>query len=210
MENATIVVRDGKIAAVGPVASTTVPAGAERVDVKGATIMPGHRQRARPSHRRQRDAQRSQRLHAREPDSAAEYVRAATASRRSSASATIRKRRFNCATSRPGTLTRSRFFIAGPVINGANADAARAMTDKVAAMKPDLLKIRIDDNLGLVEEDARGRLARDHRAREGAQAADRRSHLLSRRCEGRAAWPARPSSRTACAMCRWTRSSSAR
>src|SRR5215212_7056458 len=41
MENATIVVRDGKIAAVGPMASTSVPAGAERVEVKGATIMPG-------------------------------------------------------------------------------------------------------------------------------------------------------------------------
>ena len=41
IDRAAIVVRDGKIVAVGPVASTTVPAGAERVDVAGATIMPG-------------------------------------------------------------------------------------------------------------------------------------------------------------------------
>jgi imidazolonepropionase-like amidohydrolase len=42
----------------------------------------------------------------------------------------------------------SRLFIAGPVISGDSAEAARAATDKVAATKPDLLKIRIDDNLG--------------------------------------------------------------
>jgi imidazolonepropionase-like amidohydrolase len=49
---------------------------------------------------------------------------------------------------RAGTLEGARLFITGPVIAGSSADAARAMTDKVAASKPDLLKIRIDDNLG--------------------------------------------------------------
>ena len=34
-------VRDGKIAAVGPVASTTIPADGERFDVSGSTVMPG-------------------------------------------------------------------------------------------------------------------------------------------------------------------------
>jgi imidazolonepropionase-like amidohydrolase len=38
--------------------------------------------------------------------------------------------------------------VAGPVITGATAEEAAAMADKVAAMKPDLLKIRVDDNLG--------------------------------------------------------------
>jgi imidazolonepropionase-like amidohydrolase len=47
-----------------------------------------------------------------------------------------------------GPLDRARVFVAGPVINGATAAEARAMTDKVAGMKPDLLKLRIDDNLG--------------------------------------------------------------
>ena len=42
IERATIILRDGKIAAVGPAASsTTVPAGAQRIDVAGATIIPG-------------------------------------------------------------------------------------------------------------------------------------------------------------------------
>jgi imidazolonepropionase-like amidohydrolase len=52
IEHGTIVMRDGTIAAVGPVASTPVPQDAERIDVRGATIMPGldggrrHAQRA--------------------------------------------------------------------------------------------------------------------------------------------------------------------
>jgi imidazolonepropionase-like amidohydrolase len=47
-----------------------------------------------------------------------------------------------------GKLNGARLFIAGPVISGNTADAARSTTDTVAATKPDLLKIRIDDNLG--------------------------------------------------------------
>ena len=34
-------------------------------------------------------------------------------------------------------IDRARVFVAGPVIGGDTAEAARAMTDKVAAMKPD-------------------------------------------------------------------------
>jgi imidazolonepropionase-like amidohydrolase len=47
-----------------------------------------------------------------------------------------------------GAALGSRLFLAGPVITGTTPEAAREMTDKVAAMKPDLLKIRVDDNLG--------------------------------------------------------------
>src|SRR5204862_678073 len=41
IENATLLVRDGRIAAVGPAARVTVPAGAERVSLAGKTVMPG-------------------------------------------------------------------------------------------------------------------------------------------------------------------------
>ena len=41
IENATIVIRDGRIAAVGPAASTPVPNGVPSVDAKGMTIVPG-------------------------------------------------------------------------------------------------------------------------------------------------------------------------
>ena len=41
IENGIVVMTDGKIAAVGPAASTKVPAGAEVFDAKGMTVYPG-------------------------------------------------------------------------------------------------------------------------------------------------------------------------
>jgi imidazolonepropionase-like amidohydrolase/Tol biopolymer transport system component len=41
VENGTIVIDGNRIIAVGPAASVTIPAGAERIDVGGRTIMPG-------------------------------------------------------------------------------------------------------------------------------------------------------------------------
>ena len=41
IDNATIVIRDGRIVAVGPSAGTPVPSGAEVVDYAGKTIIPG-------------------------------------------------------------------------------------------------------------------------------------------------------------------------
>lgn len=40
-ENQTLVVRDGRIAAMGPAARTAIPAGAQTLDLTGKTIMPG-------------------------------------------------------------------------------------------------------------------------------------------------------------------------
>jgi hypothetical protein len=41
LDRHTVVVRDGRIAAIGPVASTRVPTGAIRVDGRGKFLMPG-------------------------------------------------------------------------------------------------------------------------------------------------------------------------
>ena len=41
MEDCTVVLDHGRIAAVGPAASTAAPAGAQRMDLSGATIIPG-------------------------------------------------------------------------------------------------------------------------------------------------------------------------
>lgn len=45
-------------------------------------------------------------------------------------------------------LDRSRVFLAGPVIAAASPAEAVKEVDRVAAMKPDFIKIRVDDNLG--------------------------------------------------------------
>jgi imidazolonepropionase-like amidohydrolase len=41
IENGTIVIRDGRVVAVGPAATTPVPAGMKRVDASGTTVIPG-------------------------------------------------------------------------------------------------------------------------------------------------------------------------
>src|SRR5262245_32342662 len=147
IDNATIVVRDGKIAAVGPSASTTVPSGAERVEVKGSTIMPGivnaHGHLTGANGMRNDPNGYTRENLIRQLNTYAGYGVTTVFSLGDDQEAAFQLRN-----EQGPTLERSRFFIAGPVINGANADAARTMTDKVVAMKPDLLKIRVDDNLG--------------------------------------------------------------
>jgi imidazolonepropionase-like amidohydrolase len=46
------------------------------------------------------------------------------------------------------TLDRARIFVAGDVITGRTPDEARAAVARVAALNPDVIKIRVDDNLG--------------------------------------------------------------
>ena len=46
------------------------------------------------------------------------------------------------------SLDRARIFVAGDVITGRTPDEARAAVARVAALKPDVIKIRVDDNLG--------------------------------------------------------------
>lgn len=47
-----------------------------------------------------------------------------------------------------GSLDRARIYVAGPIVAGASPDAARAAVARVAALKGDVVKIRVDDNLG--------------------------------------------------------------
>lgn len=46
------------------------------------------------------------------------------------------------------TLDRTRIYLAGEIITAATPDAARQQVATVAATKPDVIKIRVDDNLG--------------------------------------------------------------
>ncbi len=146
VENGTVIVSGARITAVGP-ASTPVPAGATRVDLKGKTILPGL-------------------------INAHGHVPATTGLRTDAASYTrenlLRQLRtyamygvttvfslgddqaegFALRDENGSAVDRARIFVAGAVIGGTTADEAKANTTKVAAMKPDLLKIRVDDNLG--------------------------------------------------------------
>ena len=149
LDGTTIVVKDGRVAAVGPAASTPVPSGAERVDVAGRTIVPGFINahghvgdtrglKAAPEFYTEGNLRSQLNLYA-------QYGITTVASLGGDGPAGFALRDAG-RTAPPGGL--ARLLVAGPVITATTADEARAEVDRVAAMKPDLIKIRVDDNLG--------------------------------------------------------------
>ena len=46
------------------------------------------------------------------------------------------------------SLDRARIYVAGPIVTGATPEAARAAVGRAADLKVDIVKIRVDDNLG--------------------------------------------------------------
>ena len=147
IDNGTVVINSAKITAVGP-ASTPVPAGATRVDLKGKTILPGlvnaHGHVAATSGLQSDTKQFYTRDNLlRQLRTYAMYGITTVFSLGEDQEAGFVLRNENSS-----AMDRAKVFVAGPVINGATADEARAMAVRVAEMKPDLLKIRVDDNLG--------------------------------------------------------------
>ncbi|MCC7124979.1 MAG: amidohydrolase family protein, partial [Acidobacteria bacterium] len=147
IDKGVVIVRDGRIAAVGD-ASTAVPPGATRVDTTGKTVMPGlvnaHGHVAATSGLRSSPEFYTRDNLIRQLKTYAQYGVTTVYSLGDDQAAGFALR--DEQTSSP--LDRARVYVAGPVINGSTADEARAATDKVADMKPDILKIRVDDNLG--------------------------------------------------------------
>jgi imidazolonepropionase-like amidohydrolase len=166
LERATVIVRAGRIMAVGPASSTPVPDGATRVDISGKTLMPGlinaHGHVAATVGLRSDPQSYTRENLVRQLKTYAQYGVTTVFSLGDDQAAGFALRDEQ-ETSR---LDRARIFVAGPVINAGTADEARAATDKVADMKPDLLKIRVDDNLGsgkkMPEPAWRAAIARAH------------------------------------------------
>jgi imidazolonepropionase-like amidohydrolase len=148
IERGTVVVRDGRIAQVGPASSVTVPEGATRVDVSGKTVMPGlvnaHGHVAATSGLRSSPEFYNRDNLVRQLKTYAQYGITSVFSLGDDQAAGFALRDEQA----KGPLDRARIYVAGTVINGATAEEARAATDKAADAKPDILKIRVDNNLG--------------------------------------------------------------
>jgi len=130
--NATVVVRDGRVVAAGPANSVTVPAGATRVALDGKTIIPG----IINAHG-----------HVNEPKDLRTYAAygITTVYSLGGEPASVFTAR---AEQNTPALDRARVFVAGPVLTPTTPDEARAQVAGVAAQKVDIVKIRVDDNLG--------------------------------------------------------------
>ncbi len=168
IERGTIVVRDGRIEEVGPVRRVRIPKGAERIDLAGKTIVPGlvnthghvgeaQGLRSGAEFYTSENLLRQLRLYAR-------YGVTTVFSLGGDLDLGFQLRDAQDAAA--ATIDRARIFVAGAVINGKTPEEARTMVDQVAAMKPTLIKIRYDDNLGatvkMTPEIARAVIERTH------------------------------------------------
>ena len=146
IDNATIVVRGGRIVSAGPAASVTVPAGAERVSLAGKHVIPGlvnaHGHVGNTVGMEQGHYSAENVL--RDLHTYAAYGVTTVFSLGDDQEAGFKARDAQ----NTATLDRARLFVAGPVLAPKSPEEARKLVGDVAAMKADIVKIRVDDNLG--------------------------------------------------------------
>ena len=148
IEDAVIVVRDGKVAAIGSRSKVAIAADAERIDVAGKTIIAGminaHGHvgetvglKSGAELYTEENVKRQLALYAR-------YGITTVVSLGGDQDAAFRLRDAQD----KGALDRARIFPSGPVLAPATPQEARKQVAELAARKPDFVKIRVDDNLG--------------------------------------------------------------
>jgi imidazolonepropionase-like amidohydrolase len=152
IENGTLVIQDGRISAIGPSARVKPPSGAAIVNVAGKTIIPG----LINAHGHVGETQGLQ--------SGAQYYTPENVARQLGlygryGITTVfslggdREPAFRMRDEQdtPG-LKRARLFVAGNIVTANTPEAARKQVDEVAASKADIVKIRVDDNLGTTKK----------------------------------------------------------
>lgn len=146
IENGVILVRAGRIVAVGPAGSIDLPADGLQIDVSGKTIIPG----LINTHGHVGDVvgmQTGQYSEENVLHQLALNARYGVTTVNSLGGDQEPGLRVRDAQNVP-TLDRSRLYLAGAVVTGDTPDEAVAMVDANAAMGVDFIKIRVDDNLG--------------------------------------------------------------
>lgn len=146
VENGVLVVRDGRIEAVGASDSVNVPADAEQIDVSGRTIMPGMVN----AHGHVNNIQGLTAVDYSEAQIESQlglYARYGVTTVFSLGgdgpeSMTVRDRQDSA------DLEQARIYVAGDIVTGPSPEEAREQVAAVAASGANVVKIRVDDNLG--------------------------------------------------------------
>ena len=135
IDDATIVVQNGRVLAVGSAARTPIPAGATRVSLAGKTVTPG----LVNAHGHVNSVERDLRLYANYG-----VTTVFSLGNDNNAAQAIATRDSQNAVALP----RTRLFTAGAIVAADTPPGARAQVAANAEMGVDLIKIRVDDNLG--------------------------------------------------------------
>jgi imidazolonepropionase-like amidohydrolase len=142
--DAAITIRDGKVASVGPLPGGKPPAGARVVDLGGQFVTPGlivaHAHVSdvhglKPRAYTDENTRRQLGVYAR-------YGITSVVSLGGEQAPAFKLR------DEHAPADRARIFVSGDVITGRTPEEARAAVARVAALEPDIIKIRVDDNLG--------------------------------------------------------------
>ena len=131
--NATLLVRDGRIIAAGPAARVRIPAGAERVSLTGKFVLPGlingHGHAGSVTDLRTYSAYGVTTVFSLGDEPADVFAARGVQGRLPAPQ-------------------HARVFLAGPVLAPTSPEDARAQVAAVVARDVDIVKIRVDDNLG--------------------------------------------------------------
>jgi imidazolonepropionase-like amidohydrolase len=132
LADARMVVENGRITAIGPISRIDIPLDARRVDLSGQTVIPGlinaHGHVSSLANLGTYAAYGITTIFSL-GDEPPEVFAAREAQQR-------------------GAPPYARVYLAGPVLNPTSAEDARAQVAKVAEQRVDIVKIRVDDNLG--------------------------------------------------------------
>ena len=140
VDDGVLVVRDGRIEAVGGRDAVDIPPDAEQIDVTGRTIMPGlinAHGHVNPSPYTEESVESQLALYARYG-----VTTVFSLGGDGPEGMAVRDRQDT-----PG-LDRARLFVAGPVVTGDTPEEAVEVVNAVADSGADIVKIRVDDNLG--------------------------------------------------------------
>ena len=148
LEDAVLVVRNGRIEAVGARSGVEIPADAEQVDVTGRTIIPGlinahgHINNVRglesdPSFYTEEHVEAQLGLYARYG-----ITTVFSLGGDGPEGMVVRDRQNS------SDLNRARLYVAGAIVTGPSPEEAQDQVNAVAASGADVVKIRVDDNLG--------------------------------------------------------------
>ena len=140
IEAGVLIVRDGEIEMIGATDAVAVPADAERIDATGKTIIPGlinTHGHVTPSSYTEADVLGQLGLYAR-------YGVTTVVSLGGDQEVGIQLRDRQ----ETSELNRARLYVAGPAVTAQTPEDARTRVNEVVDMNVDIVKIRVDDNLG--------------------------------------------------------------